>query len=57
MSEEIFIVLSMSLAVGVAAIFIKLVLLCHEAREEEFVARKKAVALAELNRESGADPR
>ena len=46
MSEEIFFLLSFPLVVAMAAILIKFVLLCQQAREEEFAARKKAVALA-----------
>ena len=47
MSEELFFLLSLPLIIAMASIAIKFVLLCQAAREEEFEARRKAVALAQ----------
>lgn len=57
MTEHLLIALTFSLALVPAAIFIKFVLLCQQAREEEFVARKKAVALARVNQGNQIIPR
>lgn len=50
MSEELFFLLSIPFAAAMGAILIKFVLLCHQAREEEFAARLEAVARARSNR-------
>lgn len=46
MSEELFVVLTIPFAVAVGAIFTKFIVLCQQAREEEFQSRRKEVVLA-----------
>lgn len=46
MSEELLFVLTIPFAIALGAIFTKFIVLCQQAREEEFELRRKAVVFA-----------
>lgn len=48
MSEELIVFLTIPLAIAAGAIFTKFIVLCQQAREEEFQLRKRAVVLASI---------
>ncbi len=50
MTEGLIVFLTIPLAIAVGTIFTKFIVLCQQAREEEFQLRKRAVALASLNK-------
>ena len=49
MTEHIPLLLCLPAGLAAAAILLKFVLLCQEAREEEFAARKQVMAVAKTN--------
>jgi hypothetical protein len=49
MTEHIPLLLCLPAGLAAAAILLKFVLLCQQAREEEFAARKKVMAVAKTN--------
>jgi sensor domain CHASE-containing protein len=48
MTEGLIVFLTIPLAIAVGTIFTKFIVLCQQAREEEFQLRKRAVVLASI---------